>query len=289
MAAFFALVPTLIVVQRSVPPADVPVPLLDGRELARAERQDEEDAAAARREGLDLDVRELGSAIRTFGTADAAGDEIKAAAARQRLAVTAGPALRIGGEAVRRLRAFQLRSFLDEVRRWENGGEPSADLLELGGGFVRMLQRNGWVEQRGSRREVLLGTAALRASFKLRWNEVADLRAPELDVPLEQRRALLAFMLEHPLAPPGGTGGRPARPDFRAAYEGQYTLRKIDELAAIDPDYPASLARGVVLYRLGRFGSATKAFQEHLEARPDGPYTLRARNYLKEAIERSGE
>ena len=48
-----------------------------------------------------------------------------------------------------------------------------------------------------------------------------------------------------------------------------------------------ALTRGVVHFRLARYELAAKEFDEHLEASPDGPLTLRAHNYLRAAIGRA--
>jgi len=69
----------------------------------------------------------------------------------------------------------------------------------------------------------------------------------------------------------------------------QYRLKKLDELAAVDPSFPVHLARGVVLYQLQRYPLAVEAFRRHLERAPDGPFTLRAQNYLRAALGRARE
>jgi hypothetical protein len=66
-------------------------------------------------------------------------------------------------------------------------------------------------------------------------------------------------------------------------------MRKIEELAAVDPSYPADLARGVVLYGLHRYAASTELFRRHLDVHPDGPFTLRAQNYLKASLARAAE
>jgi len=45
------------------------------------------------------------------------------------------------------------------------------------------------------------------------------------------------------------------------------------------------LARGILLLRLGEAESAVLSLETHLRAHPDGPHTLRARNYLKAGLE----
>ncbi|MEZ4310178.1 MAG: hypothetical protein R3F14_19220 [Polyangiaceae bacterium] len=70
-----------------------------------------------------------------------------------------------------------------------------------------------------------------------------------------------------------------------AVADDQKRIEKIRELGALDPSYPAAFAEGVVLFRLGRFELAAQAFERHLAAHPDGPWTLRARNHLKASLE----
>lgn len=303
VSVFIAGSVAALVVPRPVEPLEVPAPSIAPEALARVKAADDADADAVERgsaddeRGLDADVRELGSALRAYGRADADADEGKLVLERQRTAAALARAVVASPDDVRRLRAYHLRRFMDAVRAWESGGAEPADLRELGGGFVRMLRRHGWVDEVRSPRRVLMPDEALRASFKKRWNEVTGLRGPALALSLDEQRALLGFLIQSPPGPPGWRAG-PAEP-VRAkgsrstvsptAFEDQTTLKKIDELAAVDPTYPAELARGAVLYRLGRYPLAVESFRRHLEAHPDGPYALRAQNYLRAALGRAAD
>lgn len=256
------------------------------RALARARAADEDLAEKAEREPLDADIRALGSAVRAYGAADAAGDERAVVEARRQVAIAAAQALAQGEEGVLRLRAYQLRAFLRAVREWELTGSEDRDLAELGGGFLAMLDRSGWREGR----RVLLDDAAKRAAWKRRWNELTGVNRPAFEPTIDEHRAFYRFVLAHPLGLPGAPIGGPLAqggtgPD--SAAHDQYRLKKIDELAALDPAYPAQLARGIVLYRLGRYLPAVQAFRRHLDASPDGPFTLRARSYLRAALARA--
>jgi tetratricopeptide (TPR) repeat protein len=75
----------------------------------------------------------------------------------------------------------------------------------------------------------------------------------------------------------------------RRAFEDRFRLKKIDELSAVDPTYPKELARGIVLYRLGRYPLAVEAFRQHLERSPDGAFSLRAQNYLRAALGKAND
>jgi hypothetical protein len=140
---------------------------------------------------------------------------------------------------------------------------------------------------------LLLDDAVRGALFKRRYNELGLLRGPAFDLSPDEQRALYRFLLRFPPrsedAPtPPDPHGRES--DIRVALAADtYRLRKIDELALVDPTYPRDLARGVVLYRLRRYGLALESFRRHLDEHPEGPDTLRARNYLRAALERARE
>ncbi|WP_437542840.1 hypothetical protein WME97_31520 [Sorangium sp. So ce367] len=324
VAVFIAGSAAILAVPRSVEPAELPLPLADARAIARVRDADITRAREAEELGLDAEVRELGSAIRAFGLVDADADHTEAEllAARARVTDAVGRALAQGDEAVLRLRAYQLRAFVREVRRFEATGEESDELRELGGDFLGLLRRNAWLgqgdaAQRGGgegARRVAMDGVVLGVLFKKRWSAIVGVQRDPFAPALDEERALFKFLLARPLAaarsaqtlpaPPdeetaarlaqaGGSGPRAPAAALRAAEarraEEQYRLKKIDELAALDPSYPRHLARGVSLYRLGSFMQSAEAFRSHLDQHPDGAHTLRAQNYLRAALERARE
>ncbi|WP_437332640.1 hypothetical protein [Sorangium sp. So ce394] len=322
MAVFIAGSAAILAVPRAVEPAELPLPLADARAIARVRDADIARAREAEQLGLDAEVRALGSAIRAFGIVDADADHTEAEllAARKRVIEAAGPALAQGDDAVLRLRAYQMSSFVREVRRFEATGEASDELRELGGDFPGLLRRNAWLtaggagpRDGGEARRVAMDGAALGALFKKRWDAIVGLRRAPFGVALDEERALYRFLLSHPLsgrsaqelaAPAAETAARlepqagepgPRSPAaaLRAAEaqraEEHYRLKKIDELAALDPAYPRHLARGIALYRLGKFVQSADAFRSHLDQHPDGAHTLRAQNFLRAALERASE
>jgi tetratricopeptide (TPR) repeat protein len=270
---------TLLARPRSVPPSELPVPLADPRALGQAMETDDARARAAEVGVLDPDVRALGTLVRAFGRADARGDDDALAAVRAQVGPAAARARAQGEEPVLALRAYQLRSFVAEARRWARTGEASSELVELGGPFAELVRRNGWCEGEGPC-ALAMDEAALRASWKRRWNEITGLRGGGFELGLDETRALYRFLLEHP------AGGREAADGARTeGAKASFLLRKIDELAALDATYPRLFARGVVLYRQGEYRRAAEAFGAHLDASPDGPWVLRAQNHLHAALE----
>ncbi|AKT43136.1 tetratricopeptide repeat protein [Chondromyces crocatus] len=236
---------------------------------------------------LDVDVRALGSAFRVFGLADAkpTRQDSALAAARNDLVVALPPALARGKDEVLALRAWQLRAFLRAVRHWETTGEVTEELLSLAGDFPGLMRRSGWVEPEG--RRLRIDDVALTVLFKKRWNRVVGVQGADFEPTLDEERALYQFLLRHPAH--DASALTPSAPlSVRAVVErraDEYRLKKITELAALDSTYPRELARGVVLYRLGQYEAAIEAFRRHLDAHADGPYTIRARNYLRASLE----
>jgi tetratricopeptide (TPR) repeat protein len=274
-----------LAIPRAIAPVDLPEPRLDPRALHRIEADDAALADAADRQRLDVDVLKLGSVLFRFGLADARRDDEELSRARRDVLDASLPALRVGPTPVLELRAHHLRTFLREMARYDATGEESDRLHEVAGGILRRFEHNGWISATTPSRRVLPDAGVLAVLFKKHWNEVAGIHGEPFDVSLAESRVLYRFLLAHPALPE--SAGAPALVDARAAISGQYRLKKIEELAAIDHDYPAQLARGVVYYQLGRFPLAVEAFRRHLDGAPDGPSTLRAQNYLRAALGRA--
>jgi hypothetical protein len=283
LAILVAGVSALLAVPRSVPPTELPEPMIEPRELDRVAQADAALADAAERERLDTDVRAVGSAIIAYNLAEVAGDAVGVARERRAVAEAARRALPQGEEALARLRAHHLRSFQRELRRWETTGEETDTLRELGGLFLENARADRWIEGR----RLLADETVRGALFKKRWSELSLVRGA-LEISIVEQRAVLRFLLLHPHHEGGAlaAGAETTRAgEQRAEYLAEhYRLKKIEEIRALDPGYPADFGRGVVLYRLHSYPQSVEAFRLHLEAHPDGPYTLRAQNYLRAAL-----
>lgn len=274
-----------IAITRSAPPLDLPEPRLDPSALHHIALVDAQLAASADAERLDVDVLKLGSELFAYGKADALRDDDALSRARRNVLDASARALRVGAMPVLALRAHHLRTFLLEMTRYDATGVESDKLREVGGGFVHRLERNGWVDDTRATYRVIPDATVLSVLFKKHWNEVAGVHGAPFDVTLAEERVFYRFLLAHPALPQ--SAGAPALLEARSAIRGQYRLKKLDELSALDHDYPVQLARGVVYYQLGRYPLAVEAFRRHLEASPDGPYALRAQNHLRAALGRA--
>lgn len=283
----------LLAVPRAVPVVDIPEPAVRPEKIAASLRADatlaREVATKADRGELDHDVRAMGDAVRAFGRAEAEGDEAAIERAHRRLAELAHTAIARSPEAVLGLRAYQTRAFLREMHGFAESGEASAELGELAGSFARSVVAVGWYD--ADERRLLMDDGVLAALYKKRWNEITGLAGSAFALSLDEERAVLGFLIARPAiaAPALGAGAGPeaerAAVLQREVLANQKRLEKIRELSRIDPAFPGAIAEGVVQYRLGRFEAAAMAFERHLSANPDGPWTLRARNYLKASLE----
>jgi hypothetical protein len=126
-----------------VDPVDLPEPRVDPRALERVMRADEALAEGADRERLDVDVLDLGSAIFAFDEAEARGDDIALVKERTKVLDAAQRARVVSARQVLALRAHHLRSFLEELHRWERTGEETTRLRQLGGAILRRLRQDG--------------------------------------------------------------------------------------------------------------------------------------------------
>jgi len=286
----------VLLLPRRAPPAFVPLPVADARGLATALEADEALAARARRDPLPGPVRALGSALRDFHSLEAHGaDARELGAARQAVDAALIEALPLGDEVLLQLRSLQLDAFLSEVRRFESTGVESEELNAVAGGFIRSMRGQGWCVGHS----LAPGAPALRAMFKQMWNALigAD-RGAALRLSLDEERALYAFYLSRPhpshadreAISAARRGARDAAHCLeldlkeRAAAE-KLRLAYIDRLSAIDPAYPSDYARGVASYRRGDFRRSVNAFRTWLDGHPEGPLALRARSYLRSALD----
>jgi hypothetical protein len=258
---------------RATEPDVLPLPVPDRAVLRVVKQRTDELARAARQNGLSYDVRAVGEAIRRCGAASIEGKGVP-----QPVLGEVRMAMRLARErrserGLLQLSALQTELFVRATHAFEVSGKPSTDLHELGGDFILVAKKNGWLDGR----RIVLDDDERATLFRIRWTELTGLRSEPPFVPtLDEYRAYYALNL------------RPARERDAVGTERAFAV--VRALEKRDPSYPAAFARGVLLHRAGRFSEAVEAFRAHLAARPDGPWTLRAKNHVLEALAReSGE
>lgn len=288
----------LLIVPRSAPPEDIPLPQVDGVALRAVIADDVARARDARANRLPGDILAVGSGIRGLNKQFASGDPESVGPARaildDALRGVSARDPKVIVDQLKTLRAVQLDEFLDEVKRFDATGQQSAELRELGGGFVERMADGGWVDGH----VLALDDAQRRAAFKLVWTAmVGGAQSPELALALDEQRALYMLYLGRPHAPESQRVSyevmrrNAASPDEcksvalkeRLAAE-LWRADKIRKLGELDPTYPTSYALGVAYYRAGRYDQSMDAFRSWMDAHPDGPLALRARNYWKAAF-----
>jgi hypothetical protein len=256
-----ALLTALLVVPRNVPPVLVPPPVIDRveqRQLADAEAR----RAAHGREGLTLDVRSVGEAVRRHGRAAYAVPDLRPQVSAQLRRLAAEALAHQGAEPLLELRALQAELFVAAI-----ASRPSplpAEAIELAGALLVAGEQQGWFAPPP------LGADddELRTLYRLHWNEATGLRAHPFALTLNEWRVYYRFLL-----------GRPT-PEADRAGDLRRKLEYVAALAHHDQEYPAHLARGVLLYQSGAPVQSAVELRRHLERSPDGPWSLRARNYL---------
>ena len=270
----------VFVTPRPVSPQTFPSPSVSGAALERVRLADEAAADSAERERLDVDVRRLGSAFRAYNLAVAEADPDELVRARGRVLKAAAAATARSVEQTVALRAYQMRLFLRALQRWEQTGKADETLRALGGDFVDVLRRSRWCEPDSFR--LRASSSVLRALFKKRFNDLTGLSRPPFSLSPEEDRLRYGFLIEYPFVPAGRVSSVEAVVRRRQALSGRLSL--VDKLAQLDPGYPADLARGVLFFQAHRYVDATGAYRRWLSHHPDGPNTLRVRNYLSAAM-----
>lgn len=281
----------LFMLPRSTPPDGVPLPRVDHRVTAAVARAEEKLADEAEQNRLPGDILQIGTAIRELNALEGKDEETQRLLVRGRLdAMITGIASRPGvDQELIQLRSAQIRTFVNALREWEAGREPP-DFAAAGGTFVDRAREAGWVEGR----RILLDETQRRVAFKTVWNAMTHLSQGPYSLTLDEERALYSFYITHPRVPEGHRiqlemkrhdAKTPeecaqSRAEWRREME-SWRADKIKRLAAIDPSYPGYYALGIVHFQAGHNDLAVDAFNTYLQAHPEGPYALRARNHLK--------
>jgi hypothetical protein len=289
----------LLLLPRRGAPDDVPLPIPEPAALEHAVALDRDLAARARSEPLPAPMRALGSAIRAYHSLEAGQNRGDLTRARGAVDSALVEALAVGDDALLRLRAVELESFLGEIRHFESTGVETDELAALAGAFVHSMKTAGWCDGH----TLVPGEPALRTLFKEMWDAFLGLDGrPGFDPTLDEQRAVYALYLSSPHPSPAmrtaiesaRRGARDAnacdgvREAERIATE-EWRLERIRRLAAIDPTYPAAFARGIASYRRGDYRTASVAFQTWLADHPEGPLSLRAHSFLRAADAQTAE
>lgn len=270
--ALVVLTFALLALPRASVPDTLPLPRVDRSEACRSEAAERELAAHAEVDGLPFEVRAVGEAIRHFGRSSARGldpsHDLEDIRARVKVVLDAGH-----GALLLRLRAVQTQYFLEAVRQFDDHAAPSADLEELGGGFLAQARKSAWLDPRG---HLLADIATQRVLFQVRWADLIGKRGVFPFSPtLNEWRIYYRFLL---LRPERDSALVDANADDSAR------LSVVSALARKDSEYPAYVAQGYLLYRIGDAQAAASAYRTQLALHPSGPYALLTRNYLIYAL-----
>ncbi len=255
---------------RPTTPLVLPLPEPHHAVLARDRAADRARVEQATRAGLPYATRAVGEALRRFGTASTSKDANTDQALKHLRSLAQAEVAAARADSLLALRAVQTALFVTATRQWEPGGNVERELRELGGDFPELATRSAWLA--GSR--VSLTDDELALLFRMRWNDLTGLGATQpFTARLDEYRERYSLLLRHP-------SGENAHVRLKRQ------LGYVAAMETLDREYPAMFARGVLLYRAEAFEASADAFRAHLAKRPDGPWTLRAKNHLLEALAR---
>jgi hypothetical protein len=253
----------LLVVPRNVPPELVPPPVVDRLEQRR-ERALEAGRAKRARDGLPSEIRSVGEALRRHGRAAFSEPELLPQRTAQLRRLAAEVVARGGAERLLELRALQATLLTQALA--QRPAEPPREAIELAGGLLDAGLARGWFAAPPDGAD----EAELETLFRIYWGNALGLGAHHPFSPsLNEWRVYYRFALGRPIPEPPDREG-----DLRRK------LEYVTALAQHDQDYPAALARGILLYQSGAPAESAAELQAHLERFPDGPWSLRARNHL---------
>ena len=280
VAVSVAGVAMLVGTPRAVPPEEVPLPVPSPAGLAAIRATDDARAATlARTSERDreamFELRALGDLMRQYGQADLEGRRDDRASLRPKIVEMVRHFEEIGqSELLLSLRAYQMRVFQHGLSTWEATGKEDEDTRAVGGDFVALAEDNGWLD---GPHAFSMDDDVRGALFKRRWAEITAVNDLRFSLSIDEMRALYAFWLRNP---PRAATSHPDPPERTLSW----LMAKVNEIAAVDREYPGELAKGVLAFQLGDHHTAANDFRAHLSLHPDGPWTLRARNYLVAAL-----
>lgn len=252
---------------------ELPVPIPNHARLAAIAATERARASEARRHTLAFPVRAVGETIRRIGRAAAERGANPDAMLTELRLLTVRALKESGTPELLSLRAVQAELFVSACHDAVRSGTVGGELRELGGDFWELASASEWLAGTTLR----LTDDELAFLFRSRWNDLTGLtRHPAFAASLEEARARYALLLRLPAG-----ADTTARIDHQLGYVGG--------LEALDREYPAAFARGVLLYRAGSYDASAAAFRAHLAARRDGPWSLRAGNHLLAALARSAD
>jgi hypothetical protein len=272
ITVLMAILAVAVIVPRTVIPAEVPLPRLAPRDVAASRARARAEARALERGAVSDNIQILASRLRAHGLAEHAGDRARIQRAAESILELSPLVAATEPERLLDLRAHLAERFVEAFFVLLRTGTETEDLAVVGGDVARTFRDKGWLEQ-GDEPELDL---VLRSLYKRRF---ASLVLPKDSLPLDEteERARVRFLILHPPRAP--------MPDPQGLFAGQFVLSQLDDAAAVDRDYPLRYAQGIALFRLGRYEASAAAFDAFLSERPDGPYRLRAVNYLKASVE----
>lgn len=270
-----AVIAVAVMVPRTVLPEEVPLPRLAPREVTESRARAVAEGQALDRVPPPENVRILAARLRAYSIAERENDKPAMQRAADGIVELSVPIAGADPKVLLDLRAHLTERFVRGFFEYARTGIEGPDLIHVGGDAARTFQEKGWVDAAHDPTFDLV----LRSFYKRRY---AGLVVPKGELPLDEveERARIRFLIRHP--------PRMKVPDPQGIFSGHYVLSQLEAAAAADVSYPLRYAQGIALFRVGKYEASAAAFDAFLTETPDGPYHLRAVNYLKASVEFAG-
>lgn len=295
------LASAFIMLARPVEPVEIPLPALDFNSISRIEKQEHERNQKLFLNPLSAEIRAVGSAYLEWNKA-AMNHDTSVNITRRERSLEIRSALGVARErlgelammhALRDVRAFHTERFMTELDLYTHTRVPSNELRQLAGALLDVAIANKWLSPTG---QLLVPKAILRIRYKLHWTSIVfsldDCERSSAHecygfttLPIEpsEIRFLFSFLVRYPVVRQVDVQAAGTLDNARARRRLVYIERwlALDSFVQSKHDiighYEIALARAILLYQIGRYEEAERAFYQQFIQHPK---EARIRNWL---------
>ncbi len=239
----------------------IPRPVIDVAQLSGALTENAARAQTVKKSPLSHTVRTLGEELRQFGRRTYEDSKASTESSRGRLRAHVTRVRKSEGDhPLLVLRAIQAELFVAALGRFEKTQKVDAELIELGGDFLRHAKAEGWLL--GHR--FTANEQERTALFLVRFTDLTGLRQT---LPFALPPAIELTALRYAL-----THSRSHRVNPGAS------LHTVERIASLDRSYPLDLAKGILELKAHQLEPARSTLARFVSQNSQGTYHLWAKN-----------
>src|SRR5262249_9140348 len=132
--------------------------------------------------------------FRAYGQAESSSDMYEVVRMRKKLLDAVNVARALGDGPLLGVRAYEKERFLAALLRWEQTNTESEELRGLGGSFLSLAARYGWL----ANKKLFMDELVRGIFFERRWNELTGLTEAPFALSGDENRAFYRFLLTRP-------------------------------------------------------------------------------------------